>query len=59
MLDEEPLLGVEVEVVWEEMHHWMRMLGTGMSGVEGQAELYGVGEEAACAQVRDSIWLRL
>jgi hypothetical protein len=52
MLNEEPLSG---EVVWEEMHHWMRMLGRGMSGVEGQGELYGVGEEAACAQVKDSI----
>lgn len=36
----------------------MRMLERGMSGVEGQAELYGVGEEAACAQVKDSIWSR-
>jgi len=59
MLNEEPLSGVEVEVVWKEIDHWMRMLGRGMSGVEGQAELYGVGEEAACAQVRDSTWLRL
>jgi hypothetical protein len=59
MLDEEPLSWVEVEAGLEEIHHCMRMLGRGMSGVEGQAELYEVGGEAACAQVRDSIWLRL
>jgi hypothetical protein len=46
-------------VVWEDMHYWTRMPGRGMSGVEGQAELYGVGEEVACAQVMGSIWLLL
>ena len=59
MLNEEPLSGVEVEVVWKEMYHWTKMLGRGTSGVGGQVELYGVGEEAASAQARDSIWLRL
>lgn len=54
MLNEEPLSVVEAELVWE-MQHWMRMLGRGMSGVEGRAELYEVGEEAACAQARDLI----
>jgi hypothetical protein len=52
MLNEELLWEVEVEVVWEEKHHWMRMLRRGMTVGEGQAELYGVGEEVACAQVR-------
>lgn len=36
--------GIEVGVVWEEMHHWIGMLGRVMSGMEGQAELYGVRE---------------
>ncbi len=59
MLNEEPLQEVEVEAAWEEMHYWTRMLRRGLSVAEGQAELYGVGEEAACAQVRGSICLRL
>jgi hypothetical protein len=37
----------------------MRMLRRGKSEVEGQVELYEVAEEAACAQAKDSIWLRL
>ena len=59
MLNEEPLPVVEVEVVWKEIHRWMRKPRRGTSGVGGQAELYEVGEEAPCAQAKDSIWIRL
>jgi hypothetical protein len=45
---------VEVEMVCKDMQRWMKMLGRGKSGVEGQAELYEVGEKAARAQARDA-----
>lgn len=58
MSNEALLWELGVGVAWEK-GHWMWMPRRGMSVAEGQGGLYGVGEEAACAQVKDSISLRL